>query len=526
MSAIQTHMRVHLIGGRCPRRWGVFSGPKLCCTVATALLAVIGHEAVAQSPATQAPASRSRDFEVLRGVPQSSLDSLLLVPEPAVALPLPAKHRLTPSDGAYDLWFDRSVAQWRLAPETPQAPNDSIRAGVLARGRAWVTQLQREAPDAIHLDDAGRVYVAAGQDSIARRFITERLALPALLPAERAFTLWTAVTAFADTARPERYPVAETYMAALDELPDDPAGVYRLRAHAALALAYDRTGEAAPALRHALASFARLERMPLQDREDAYHEAAPFLLAAHELQAAPDGARRLDSLAAVLKSAATPSATMTWRDSAKFIDAQMWRDSLVQLVGSAHLLGTPAPAIQAHAWWNTPGASTNAAMSTPTTLALNDGTVRLVLFANVFCCIDALLTLQRLQGELPRGASMLYVTATTGHINGVLVPPEEEVRRLQHVYRDTLRLTLPTAMWVGQKQPTPWGGSVPAPSPNIRAYFVAREEFGGQGTRAAPYMVLVDGKGIVRHVFSSKRGFTRADEQRAMALIRALVSRP
>jgi hypothetical protein len=459
-------------------------------------------------------------------------------PVPQYALPLPANLSFRASEAVHDIWFSRSDAITRVQPEAPSMATDSLRAAIEARGKAWLEQLRANAPDAIHLDDAGRVHVVAGADSTARRLFAQRLAFPKLSVAEQAYTLLAGVSSFADTTHPARLSVAEEYAAALDRLPEQPAGLYLYCAHATLATAYDDLGQRAAALRHATRAIMLLGRIPVTDREEFYNEPKLYLIAAHALQHESDGKRRLDSLAAAVKAATQQFFPGMTRMDSIASAVIVWRqDSIARFLPLGSLIGSTAPALRAHAWWNVPGApsepshdasrATNAALDSGTSLRLNDGTVRLVLFGNIYCCMDAIRAVDRMQGALPEGASVLLATETTGYMNGVLVSPEDESRQLRAIYRDTLHLTLPIALWVGQKHATEAGGSVPTASPNTENYFVSRTRYGGQGDWGAPYVGIVDKHGILRHVFNPlplTHGFSRDDQQRAIALIRELVT--
>jgi hypothetical protein len=448
---------------------------------------------------------------------------------PRIDLSLPATQGWTSTNAAYDLWTHGKYAQWRIGPEVASVPDDSIRAALERRSREWVTSLSARAPDVLHLDDAGRLNVAAGQDSVAQRYFAQRLALARLDPADQAYTLFAAVSSFADTAYPERLAVAERYAAMLDRLPPKPASIFIYRAHVRLAEVYDGLAQQDAALRHAFHAFGLAKRMPVLDRDSLYKDASLYLIVAHALQGQPNGAQRLDSLLKELKAASIPFPEMTPMDSSESEKFGFWEDSLARITGSVGLIGKAAPSIRAHRFWNMPGQDPES--TAERALSLDDGTVRLVLFGNVNCCTDVLAAFQRLQKVLPKGASTLLVTATIGYANGMLVVPDEEVRQLKTVYLDTLHVGTPIALWVGKKQPTEWGGEVPAPSPNLQAYFVSRNARGGQDDGGGglfggkPYIAIVDGHGIVRQLFTAQRGFTRADQARALALLHQLAGK-
>jgi hypothetical protein len=460
----------------------------------------------------------------------SDRDAVISMSRPPLIynLSLPASARFTTSDAVFDVLAGENHAYLRIPADQGNVPSDSIHAAVIARGRAWLEQLRATAPDAIHLDDAGRLAVAAGEDSIARDYIAQRLATARLSAADRAYTLLMGVMGFADTAKPARLVVAEEYANALDGLTTDTSRIFAYRAHWKMAEAYDDLAQPTDALRHALRAFSAVGRMPFQDRDLVYKDFSLYLIAAHALQTDADGRRRLDSLTMALREATFPQ-HVSANDSSYLWMGAWWRDTLTRMAGSGRLLGAEAPPIRAHLWWNgtTAGShQTDDTVASAGVTSLADGTVRLVLFANIYCCIDAILALRRVHAQLPKGATAMVVTATTGYMNGVLLPPSEEVKRLRTVYLDSLHLTMPIAVWVGSKEATPGGGMVPAASPNLEAFSVAHGKYGAQGEWSSPYAVLVDGRGIVRHVFGAQRGFRRVDEQRALTLVRTFLSRP
>jgi hypothetical protein len=172
-----------------------------------------------------------------------------------------------------------------------------------------------------------------------------------------------------------------------------------------------------------------------------------------------------------------------------------------------------APLI-AHRWFNVARRSADTSSWTPTTIALNDGTIRLIEFGDRYCpyCMEALPVMDRLHHEFAsRGVEVWFVTHTYGIWNTTFIDRAEEVDRLKEFYLVDKHATLPLALWAGEKQPTDDNGMVPQESPNSSAY-----EITGQ-----PTFYLVDGHGFVRHI---SRGFANdGDEQRLRDRIERLL---
>ena len=480
-------------------------------------LAVSSAGAQAQSPgSTQAPAiaAMTADAAVSRPIPTWPLD-------------IPRENGLTVTAAAHDVSAVRHHNHLRIPPDAAHVPEDSIRAIVLARAKAWLPQLHADGvgraggPDALHWDDAGRLAIAANEDTLAHAYFTKRLAMPGLSVSDQAYTLLTAVRAFADTAYPTRLPAAEQYATRLDRLPVSVVGDSRYLAHAALAHAYYDLDRSEPALEHARKALLLVPQLPFQDRESAYSDLSVYLIAAHLLLETPSGRAEFDRITAALTGAATVSAAEVARDSLLQMNSEFWAGAFRDRAAGAALLGRAAPPLRAMAIWNMPSVSPSEHALAPQSIRLDDGVARLIVFGDVNCCIDNVVALQRVQAQLPTGAQVVFATATRGEWRSAFVLPADEVQRLHDVYRDTLKLTVPIVLWAGEKQPTPWGGMMPAPSPNIEAFHVARSFYGLQ---ESAYAVITDGKGIIRHIFAARRGLDRGDEVRAVKLLTTLLS--
>src|SRR5688572_24061985 len=116
----------------------------------------------------------------------------------------------------------------------------------------------------------------------------------------------------------------------------------------------------------------------------------------------------------------------------------------------------------------------------------------------------------RMQKAFPTEIEVMIATHTLGGWGiKTVIPGPEEVEELRKYYTQKYKLTVPIAVWEGEKRLTEDGGMVPAPDPTWAAYNIASK----------PQAVLVDHQGIVRQVFS---GFSRDDEWRAKRTIARL----
>jgi hypothetical protein len=143
-------------------------------------------------------------------------------------------------------------------------------------------------------------------------------------------------------------------------------------------------------------------------------------------------------------------------------------------------------------------------------LALNDGTVRVLVFGRSTVA-DMVMAANHLQHRLPKGAEVVFVTATQGFWGADFVEPDQEAQRLADYYTKYLKVTVPIAIWAGQKITTPSGGRVPTRSPNSVAY----------QTSTGFLSVVVDAKGHVRRIGTF---YSQRDEESTLALVNFLVT--
>jgi len=415
-------------------------------------------------------------------------------------------------------------------------PSDSIRAVIAERAAAWFEVLRNAPSTGLALDGASQLSVLAGRDSLAQAQIATRLAAPKLSAADRGYTLLLATLSFTDTARVTRLDVAEHYCARLDSLAPMLAGAWQYRAHAVLANAYAVLGRTEQFVSHGVRALQVVPRMPFADREVALTDPEfnpmkvtsdldPYIALASVLALTPAGRTRLDTLTQMLIGAARASDTLLTRDSRYADLAQRFAATVERRAAIASLIGRPAPPVHAMGWWNAGALTAPIAHPDTTfdtirrTMSLDDGIVRVVLFAQYgwACCLAELRSLERLRVQFPKGVQVIYATSIKGAWHVRLVTPAEEMRRLRNAYLEVHRLTVPIALWVGEKKPTADGGVLPEPSPDVAAYHIPLRY---NGYDLTPYVIVVDRKGIVRRIMLR---FDRGDEARTITVIRALL---
>jgi thiol-disulfide isomerase/thioredoxin len=145
--------------------------------------------------------------------------------------------------------------------------------------------------------------------------------------------------------------------------------------------------------------------------------------------------------------------------------------------------------------------------------ALNDGTIRLIEFGEYSCypCRMALPGMERIREASPSNVQIWYVTETEGSWGTTVYAPEEEVRHLEHYYVERKHYGMRIALWAGPKDSTMDDGLLPRANPSAAAYPIL----------ATPTFVIVDGKGVVRHIAI---GYSKDIDQRLRLDLRYLAA--
>jgi len=408
-------------------------------------------------------------------------------------------------------------------------PADSLRQVKVQRAKAWVTRLReaerrREVVGSQRLDFA-LVAVRAEEDSVAHRLIDTRLAeVPAGRDGalQRSEALVAAVMALTDTtldsARIVRaLPRAEQYAERLWSIPasgfttrTDSTDVLHRKVQVAMTLlvAAATVSDAERLARYTTQSFRFIDQLAFRERREALQE-YPYALLATAFMTQPNSHAQLDSLEHRMASrfevrageASSPEeyAVLTSNAAAAlrhFRELSAW-------IGQ---IGHPAPPITAHVWFNTPD-SVYAPNARAHSLA--DGVVRVLVFGSAQS--DVLPVLERLQHHFPSGAQVVFVTQINGYVGLDLKTPSEEVAWLAQYYRVVRHVTVPVALWAGNKITNDYGWSMPIAAPTDVTYHT--------GVLAGK-CVLVDGRGIVRRYLDLD---SRDDEARIIRVVQTLM---
>lgn len=410
----------------------------------------------------------------------------------------------TPELAVADLrWYDAYLASAN-PPGVSDTLDDALHALRRARARTWLARLRPNGPrtDVTSLENYIDVAMRAEADSVALRVLDARLAT---IPTNQSSVVArSAVLAMAihaltdesfDSARIARhFASAQRYAVNLEALPasgyartSDSTDVLYRQYTAALAMlhASDVLARAPDVVRYATRAVARWTHLDFDERRVEVG-ALPYRIIATALAAQPNGRAQLDAFDTTLLSAATlrladhVHGTVSDEQSA----AQALQSRLRGQFASFALLGQPAPPVTAHAWLNTSD-STYAAVPRAHTFA--DGMARVLAFGPNDG--EFLLLIDRLRHRLPADVQVIYVTHTEGNVGPDLATPADEVTWLASYYREKLHLTMPIALWAGEKVAGPYGSSRPARSPNPAAYHAETIGFA---------CVIVDGHGVVR----------------------------
>jgi len=377
--------------------------------------------------------------------------------------------------------FDAALAT-RFPQSADAYPVDSIHAMRVARATAWITRLSAAAaPSGNQQLDFAAVAIAAEHDSLARRLIDARLrAMPAsrATAPERSMALAIAIAVLTDLRQPARLlqintRVANEYLAQLRAIPttgyatrSDSTDILHRQCDAEVAflLAGDALQSSEMVGTHNRSFLQCTAALGITERWSMIQRAYPYREVATALVAQPNGRAVLDSLNTRLEALLSPLAAErvsagvaahATNEVAAFHERVEWFDAL----------GTLAPPITAHAWLNT---ATPAYASAPVTHTFAAGAVYLLAFGPAES--GMLPILDRLHRTVPDNVHVLFVTQTTGTIGPDIAAPAAEVEWLTTYYRTKRHLTLPIAIWAGDRVRGDYGSSSPAPSPSAEVY--------------------------------------------------------
>jgi hypothetical protein len=339
----------------------------------------------------------------------------------------------------------------------------------------------------MQLDPMVLVAVYAGRLDEANALVAKRLATPGLSFEQKAYTYMAAVQSFLEPRTSTLLPTAERYLQALDAMGDS-AAYWQFRARVPLVQIYYGMGQSRLVAQHGSRAIVLSGIMRYQDRVVMFPDAPvdPLYLITMEAVSGQSGGRaRVEELNAVLKAAATtvPPGDATYREI-----RGLYERKLAEYLKTGAMLGKPAQPLIASYW-------INRASSDSATLLLNDGKIRLVEVSDHGCapCIGAMYGMQRVQKRYPN-IEPVFTTVTFGYWGNRFVEPDEETTLLIDYFRTTLKdVRFPIGILKRTKVHNEEGGWAPGSSG------INYDNYPGI---VKPTIWLVDGKGVVRNVFS------------------------
>jgi hypothetical protein len=440
--------------------------------------------------------------------------SAVLARDSAVSFP-PIRQHWTPEDPVVPYtaaeWEHgaRIYGQQAAADQSPDVliyPKDSIAKATAAVVRQWLATLKADGIGALQLDSYGVLHVISDQDAKAKQIFDERLSKPGVPLSDAAFTLNTAVRAFADADKPARLPVAEQYMARLDALPKGPsdlgASAWQFRAHYALLRAYFLIGNTAAAVAHARRAMALVPDLFFPSRMAFYGGGLVYFTLANHLIATHDTAG-LRAMERQLLSWTIPPDSLVAEDSAFARMGHKYAGGLRAMMVLAAMLGQSAPDVRGTSWINVADTAEHG-------MRLNDGTVRIVGMGRLAHALTMLPAFERLSEKVKGDFGSIFLIPASGFWGTEFVTPTQESTNIRRYLTNTRPTRIPVAIWAAEKTRTRDDGLLPTPSPTIR-------EFGASGV---PFVAIVDGGGKIRHFFTS---FDRDEEAQAAAVIETLL---
>jgi hypothetical protein len=393
-------------------------------------------------------------------------------------------------------------------------PKDSINRTIDTRARAWLSWLERAPRTGLNQDGYAIVAARAHQDALADQQFAARLASPGLSLADRAYTYWLAVQAFAvpvDPRASERLLLAERYLKGLVALgTEGPAVTRQLSARLTLVQAYNEANRPADVARHGLAAIDLLPRVPFQARGTIFDINTLNALDEAIIDALIRSPGRLGKIAgmhAALAAAAVPPADSVAIDSAFYWRGRAYQSIVRDVVQLHATLGQQRGDIYSNSW-------INAADTGAHTVSVNDGKIRVIEIGSHFCgiCLQGLDGLQRIHDAFPQ-IETIFLTSTVGDWGNRLISPEEESKRLADLYKNRRKITLPIALWRQQQGINDDGEGVPVGDRG--------ELFNRYPQLGKPQYYILDGSGTIRRAYTT---WSRDIEGRIVSAVRMLLN--
>jgi len=417
-------------------------------------------------------------------------------------------------------------------------PKDSIRVERVARANAWIQRLETTpGADLVErqLVAFAQLAMIAEQDTMAKRLFDARLAqlrngAPVLsgersAAVERSLTLAAAIDEFADplqdSARRERnVSIAKVYVAQLLAIPrngyhtrsDSTIVLYRqFQSLVSLMRAANAAHDTQEVFEHSEHALAMIPAFGSGERTEVLTDFYPYKMMATLLAAQVNGRAKLDAFNTRLLALAAPresefSASLP--EEERRARRQREQSTMRELIASFAMIGKPAPQIHAHAYFNTPDSLYH---STPRAKSFNDGVLRVMLFGRVEYGNIAIL--QRIQDHFGGRVQAIFYTNTDGYVGPDIKTPSEEAAWLRNFYENIRHVTIPVALWAGEKVPGRlMNTSRLTPS-------MVYDDYHSSVLRGAS--IIIDGDGIIRGYEELR---TREDEAHAIDLLTRILA--
>jgi len=412
---------------------------------------------------------------------------------------------VTAAEAAFHVREQEEAIRDAISFRQAHYPVDSMLQVIAGTGAQWLAHLQGDAVHGMQLDPSSEVGASARQDAYAKAQIAARLATPGLSFRDKAFTYLTAVQSFTNEYTPERFPIAEQYLDALDALGDS-AAYWQLEARKPLIQAYFHLGRSDDVIRIGVRALQLVRVLSFHDRGRLLPSRGSdmYAMVIDALAGRSDGRPRIDSLNRMLESSLATPPHLAALDS-EFIEMGMsYRQEFTRLIAATSKLGTMGAPLVSNYWLNRP--SRDSAI-----IPVSDGKIHVIEMGSYDCpaCVIALHGMQRLHNSAP-DIAVVMLSWTQGFWANRLIDADEEAAHLTTYFLDHEHITIPIGIWKAKKAINEDGGLTPENcGPNLVTYPAAGK----------PMIWVIDGRGMIRHVFL---GFSRETETQLLHIVQFL----
>jgi hypothetical protein len=395
---------------------------------------------------------------------------------------------MTAAEVSHLTWLAGARLDAAVSYQRTDYPIDSILTAMSTNAAKWLAQLTSSPITGVQRDPAGRVGVAAGNETAAEAQFAARLATPGLSLADRAHTYMTAVHAFTNWRYPDRLPKAEAYLAKLDAMGDS-AAMWQYDARSSLVYAYYMLGRSTEVAKHGMRALTLATILPFKARERTVFPqggTSMYTMTIEALTGRPDGPAQISRLNAILQEATATPPELAVLDSGFVALGKHDEGILRHMRMTSALLGTSGTPLIGSLWLNRPNRDS-------ATMRVDDGKIRLITFATYGCpgCNKTLYDLQRVKAQFPK-LETVWMTYTVGAWANRQVPPAEEAAHLTERFLTRMKIDFPIGIEYVPMVPNEDGGM----SARDRGQNVAHYSVTG-----LTLTIALDGRGIVRRIF-------------------------